>query len=338
MCVGIGGWQETAIVVVLGPWILLDEGRKGAKKVLKKGAMRTHMSRSPEAHFQRALIYLARGDPTEKVLHSLNKCLAKSSDFTAALYVRGNLLAAEGRYEEAITDLSYLARNSFGNRRVMYTFPKVHGKNFPMDQFEVRINRGRSYFELGRLDEARADFEAAMKLSPDHWIVFFNLSHVARAQGNVAEALELAGTAVACARKDADTPWPVLADILSWRAQLWESEGEAEKQQMDEAAAAHCRAKDESVPRKEVSHEFDELFAGQEKEAEALKLILAPDADACLSSSTMETHEMASTAEADDATEDTEDESWLLAETIPIDEYVSEESDEEEEVVRGDSE
>jgi Lipoprotein NlpI, contains TPR repeats len=73
--------------------------------------------------------------------------------------VRGRVLAAKGEYEAALTDLEIAVATNEGDD-------------------DSRLARGRSYLNLGRSEEARADFEKLAERYPEEWSVIYALSDV----------------------------------------------------------------------------------------------------------------------------------------------------------------
>ncbi|HEY0427467.1 MAG TPA: tetratricopeptide repeat protein [Pyrinomonadaceae bacterium] len=81
-------------------------------------------------------------------------------------------------------------------------------ENTARDLSELRVralsSRGQAYLDLGKLTEARADFEEIMRAAPTSSTAMINLAKVAAAEGKLPEALDLYEKALASDAKNFD--------------------------------------------------------------------------------------------------------------------------------------
>ena len=92
---------------------------------------------------------------------------------------------AAGEAEKALIQANQLLESTKNVRPT----PETNAQELEDLRFRALVARGQANLDLGKFAEARADFEAIRKLSPNSASAYVNLARVATAQKNYAEAL-----------------------------------------------------------------------------------------------------------------------------------------------------
>lgn len=105
--------------------------------------------------------------------------LGKASDQPAALARLAALAQIRGDNARAIALLLRAAADAAENG--------AH----PAEAAWYRVQAGELYFRTGRFEEARAQYDAALELAPDHWSTTEHLAELRAAEGKFEEAIAL---------------------------------------------------------------------------------------------------------------------------------------------------
>lgn len=119
------------------------------------------------AQFELGVAYT--NSDTAKAVNRLGRAIELSPDFADALYVRGAVLAQDGRFPEAAADLEHALRLDPRNAKAA-------------DQL------GRVYRSLGRKQEAERVLRRAVELDPNDGAAAMHLALALRDNGNTAES------------------------------------------------------------------------------------------------------------------------------------------------------
>ena len=138
--------------------------------------------RDPETLFRRAGLYYKKNDYV-RALDDVNTALkyfdpSDAGSRQQAISMRANILMAQHKYEQAVTDLNELLSAEPQNYRLLY-------------------ERGTALYELGRYPDAKADFNAMLRLNTRSQEATLGLARVAVKENNLGTANELADRAVA---------------------------------------------------------------------------------------------------------------------------------------------
>jgi tetratricopeptide (TPR) repeat protein len=170
--------------------------------------------RLPTSYLLRARLYQQKGE-AEKAMSDSDEALRLAPNDPQARQLHAMLLAGSGKIEDAIGDLRQLVQSDPKNLEVQlqlglfYAADKQQQKAIdifgeilkqkPDNQFVLR-NRGDAWLGLGKLKEAIADYEAALKLDENDSGVLNNLAWLLATAPvdnlrNGQRAIELAKTA-----------------------------------------------------------------------------------------------------------------------------------------------
>jgi len=144
-----------------------------------------------DARFLLGTIYSDTGDPisAEK---ELRKALSLGMNPGKVLPALGITLLAQGKYQNLLDDTQ-----------------QESGKNAP----DILTLRGDAYYALGKSDEAKASFEAALKTKDDYANALIGLARYSLSQKNVDDANRFSEEAVTKNPKDAEA-WMFKGDLL----------------------------------------------------------------------------------------------------------------------------
>lgn len=171
-----------------------------------------------EALMLRARVKLQESN-TEGAIKDLEEVLKRQPSFKSALFYMAQARLALGQIEQArafIGDLEKYHPNYLNSKllkiqasftanepqkalreagelieTVKNAYPNAETSAQQLEQIRVRAisSRGLAYIELGKLDEARADLQEIVRLSPGSANALVNLAKVSAAQKNLDEAL-----------------------------------------------------------------------------------------------------------------------------------------------------
>lgn len=157
----------------------------------------------PEAYYNRAEVRFNRGDQ-EGALADLDYALELDPDFVDALVNRAGLLAARGEYERARADAEAGLASDPGNPYLLCALGQVEseagdaGRAWAAFEEALRreptlaaawAGRGMLAYELGKVEDAIADLDRAVRLSEEPSLLF-NRAMALRAAGREREAVD----------------------------------------------------------------------------------------------------------------------------------------------------
>jgi tetratricopeptide (TPR) repeat protein len=164
------------------------------------------------AHLLLAVCYLKQRPPQLIAARtSLYACIRSHPDLVALYLLRASIFGEEGSQAQgkAAADAFEAAEEDYGRAL----------ERKPADEvlrYSLLANRGLLRLRSGRLDEAVADLEAAIRLNPDRYQAHTTLGQVLRRQGRLDAAAVAFGRAIAC------HPEPkVLAGLYRTRALIY---------------------------------------------------------------------------------------------------------------------
>ena len=172
--------------------LLRLQGRPAESEEMLRRAVRFDPG-SKEAHRELGILFTwaERYDEAEGMLR---RALEIDPDWPEACHSLANLHSARGRVEEARILLDRFAELTRRASRVRALEKQVNQAAGGLDSY---LAAGRSYGELGRWQEAAGMYRAVLEREPGHVGGLAGLSHARLNQGDLDEAVALAGQVIA---------------------------------------------------------------------------------------------------------------------------------------------
>mgnify|MGYP003671300240 CR=1 FL=1 len=164
---------------------------RGALIQLKNALQQDHRNLSARVLLGKTYLRLGDGTAAERQL-----TLARSTgaDDTLVLIPYGRSLLLQGKHKKLLEEI-------------------LPANRTPDIESEIRFLRGQAHLDQRQPVQARADFQDALKLRPDHPASLLGMARLMLSLGEAQEARRFAATAMKLAPKDADT-WYVTGEIL----------------------------------------------------------------------------------------------------------------------------
>ena len=183
---------------------------------------------SPDKMLASAKEYLAKNDPAAATIQ-LKNALSGNPNLAEARFLLGRALLESGDAVGGESELRKALELKFDNNQVIPVLARAmlaQGQSKKLlEQYEktpvgagdtaadLNSTLGQAHASLGRFDEARAAFEAALKSSPDYARAHLGLARLQAVQKDLSGALATVDALLAKSPQDSDA-WNFRADLL----------------------------------------------------------------------------------------------------------------------------